>query len=128
MELVVACTLLASVMTLFVPTVIRSGHARRDLRHHRLALDELSNQMEQLTQLSAEELSSGVEQLQLSEIASGALPDARLSASLVESEDGLRLTLQLAWGNTGRRTNPLTLNTWIYPSTDDDRPSAEKEQ
>ena len=52
MEMLVAFTLLTSVLALSAPLVVRHGRVLVTARHYRLALEELSNQMERLTALA----------------------------------------------------------------------------
>ena len=80
----------------------------------RIALDELSNQLDHLTTLSANELSSAVDSLQLMSTAAQRLPDARLTARLTPGPAASRLAVSIAWKN-GPATpmRPLTLVAWV---------------
>ena len=50
-ELVVACTLLSSLMLFVVPSAIRNGRMQQMIRHDRIAMDEVTNQLDRLAQL-----------------------------------------------------------------------------
>jgi len=63
LEVIVAFTLLSSVLAFSTPLVVRHGRLLTSQRDYRLALDELSNELERLTALSNEQLPAAVEQL-----------------------------------------------------------------
>jgi hypothetical protein len=120
-ETVVACTLLASVMLTIVPAVVRCGRLRQQSHYHRLALGELTNQMELLTALPQDQLPELMDDLQLSPAARQSLPDPELGGLIAQTQDGSQLTLRLRWNVPGRRERPLVLTTWVYPREDPGR-------
>ena len=127
-ELIVACTLLGSMMLLVAPIAVRVGRCRQDQRHARVAMDELSNQLDRLTQLPADTLKQAITELQPSDFARNHLREAELQAELRPSENGQQLTLSLAWNRLGsRRAKPATLSTWVYSSTESRPPTADEE-
>ena len=115
-ELVVACGLLSSLMLLVVPSAIRMGRVQQATRHERIALDEVTNQLERLTQLPVNELPQEIDQLAPSDFAMGGLPNPELSGTLQNSEDGYRLALEISWDRPGQPEAPLTVATWVYPA------------
>ena len=114
-EALVACTLVGSIGLLLLPIAGRTARVQQQLAHERLALDELSNQLERLSELSLAELQAEALELHVSEETAQSLPDAELKALLSNSQGGWRLSLQLRWDEPGRRDNPLTITTWIFP-------------
>ena len=116
-EFVVACSLLGSMMLVIVPAAIRIGRVQQAIRQDRIALDEIMNRMDRLTQLSLHQLNHEIDRLTPSEFAMSGLPDPKLSGSLQNSEEGYRLALDISWNRPGRRESPLTMATWIYPAS-----------
>jgi hypothetical protein len=114
-EFIVACTLLGSVILFVVPPVIRIGRLQQMLRHDRVAMDEVSNHLDRLTQLRPDQIKQEVASLTPSEFAMARLPNPKLTGSLQDSEDGYRLALKFSWNSPGRDVAPLTMTTWIYP-------------
>lgn len=115
-------------MLLVAPIAVRVGRCRQDQRHARVAMDELSNQLDRLTQLPANTLEQAIAELQPSDFARGQLREADLQAELRPSEDGQQLTLSLVWDRLGsRRARPATLSTWVYSSTESRPPAADKD-
>ena len=117
-EVLVSFSLLATMVTLLTTTAVHHSRLRQTLRHERLAMDELSNQLELLSVLPDAEFSAAVAQLQPSDVVRASLPGVELKADIVELDDGTRMTLQIAWDSFGRRTNPLRLTAWRFPSAD----------
>ena len=114
-ELVVAATILATLMGILAPLTVRTGWVWRDSRHHQLALDELSNHLDRLLALSPEKRESELSSLEVSDAVRWALPDAKLSAKEVSDRDGQRLELSIDWRRKGPAL-PLTLIGWIDAS------------
>jgi hypothetical protein len=112
-EVIVSFTLLSSVLAFATPLVVRHSRLLAGQRHYRLALDELSNQVERLSALPADQVSAAVENLAPSEFAAKHLPGAELHGELAEAEPGQRLTLHLTWDEPQRKSAPLRLTTWI---------------
>lgn len=117
-EVIVAATLLLSMIGLVVPTTVRAGRIWRDSRHYQIAMNELSNQFEYLSSLSDADRTSALAQLQVSEQARRSLLDASLDASLATNEDGVRLTLSLNW-DRGVEANPIKIVGWLTSSVKD---------
>jgi hypothetical protein len=117
-EVIVAATLLLSMIGLVVPTTVRAGRIWRDSRHYQIAMNELSNQFEFLSSLDDAERAKALEQLQVSEQARRSLSDASIEASLATKEDGVRLTLSLNW-NRGVDAKPVKIVGWLTSSVND---------
>lgn len=118
LEVIIAFTLLTGVLTASATLLVRNGRLLASQRHYRLALDELSNQMEQLSALSADELPKAVEQLTPSPFAVERLPGAKLQAELHAGDMGQRVTLSLQWQEPQRESAPVRLTAWVFPKPD----------
>ena len=117
-ELLVAFTLLTALLGAALPLIVRHQQLLASARTYRLALDELSNQLETLSALDAEQLPAALESLAPSPFAAERLPDAELDAVLDSAGDQPRLTLSLTWDEPGRRDKPLTLVAWLDPTAE----------
>ncbi|WP_428306269.1 hypothetical protein [Lacipirellula sp.] len=127
-ELLVAFTLLTALLGAALPLIVRHQQLLASARTYRLALDELSNQLETLTALEAEELPAALETLAPSPFAVERLPGAELTAALDTDGDQPRLTLALAWNEPGRRDKPLTLVAWLDPPALPQEQQSQEEQ
>ena len=113
-ELVVAAGLLVVVMSVVTSLAVRSNRLSQDSRQYRLALDELSNQLERLTSAGEARLSDSLESLSPSSEISSTLPNPVLSAELLVDEYGTRIAMHLSWDRIGKHT-PVTLIGWVAP-------------
>jgi len=123
-EVLVALTLLSGVLAFLTPLVVAHGRLLKAQRNYRLALDELSNQLERLSTLSPSELAPALEQLTPSPLAGERLPGATLRAQLADTELGQRLTIDIGWDELPRQAAPVRLTAWIVTPADaprDDR-------
>lgn len=113
-ELIVAAALLIGGMSLVGQLTVTNGRLLQQSRQHRLALDEISNQLEWLTTLDGEDLALAIEDLAPSDTAVSALANPTLNAELVEDDDGSRLTLSIQWEKP-QPSAPIKLTAWIRP-------------
>ena len=118
-ELIVAATLLISVLSVAAPWVVRNGRIRHDARRQLVALDELSNQIDRLTALDQTALRQALDQLQPSADTQRVLPNAVFEAKVVTDAAGRRLALGLSWDRPGNPP-PLTLVGWFNAAPADD--------
>ncbi|WP_145092674.1 PB1 domain-containing protein [Rosistilla carotiformis] len=117
-ELVVSATLLVALIGTFAPMSLSSGRMWQQTRHHQLALDELSNQMDRLLALPEDQRGAELDLLEPSAAVQAALPEASLTAAEVSDEDGTRLTVAIDWQRP-TPSQPLSLTGWIR-GTDDE--------
>ena len=113
-EIIVTFSLLTTVISVFGVLAVRHGRLMESHSDYRLALEELSNQLEQLSTLTDEELPGAIEKLAPSDLAKEHLPDAALRGELAPADGGQRITLALTWKETGRPENPLKLSAWRF--------------
>jgi hypothetical protein len=111
-EMVVAATLLITALSLVVTLSFRTGKLWQDSRHYRLAVEELTNQVERLTILDETKLDEELVDLAVSEAITTALPNPRLTGTKIDDEHGTRVALSLQWDRAGR-PEPLTLVGWL---------------
>ncbi len=113
-ELLVAATLLLSSITIASQLTIQSRRLWVDVRHHQLALDELSNQLERLVTLDTETAKSQLARLEPSESAEQTLANVKLQGNWLDDDDGRRITLSIQWDRPAPAT-PLTMMAWVVP-------------
>lgn len=112
-EVIVAFTLLTSVMTLSLPLVVRHGRLLSAQRDYRIALDEVSNQLERITALEPNKVPSALEQLTISSAVAEKLPAATLKGELTPADIGGRVTMRLTWA--GVHGPAVTMSAWVFP-------------
>jgi hypothetical protein len=113
LDALVACTLLVTVISVATPLVVRHTRLIKSQRDYRLALDELSNQMDSLTALRPDELAAAIDKLAPSAFLTERIPSAELSGNLQATEIGSRITLKLLWNEAQVGKEPLSLAAWV---------------
>ncbi len=113
-ELLVSATLLIGMMLMVGQLTVRTGRLWQECRGYRLALDELTNQLDQLAALSAEERDIALTRLAPSESICAALPNPKFISEVRADQDGTRLHLQLAWDRLDGEKQ-IGLVRWIDP-------------
>lgn len=116
LEALVAFTLLSAALTFATPLVVQHSRLLKGQRDYRLALDEVSNQIERLSLLPADELSNALSQFKPSELIATKLPGAELRGRLDDSDIGQRLTLRMSWQAQSIPTT-VSLTTWVLPAS-----------
>jgi hypothetical protein len=116
-ETTVALGLLITVMSVTASLAVRNQRLLADNRAYRLAVDELSNRLDLLVALPAEEAATAIEALNDEEL-TGPLAGATIEGA-VESEDfGRRVSLKLTWPATVKRRPDIALSAWSYVESD----------
>ena len=121
-----ALTLFMTALMVTTPLIARHGRLLIDQRRYRIALDAVSNQLDRLSALPAEELARAVEQLKVDEWTSARLPCAELHGHVAPADIGQRVTLELSYGaapnqSVGKngeavaKRKTVTLEIWITP-------------
>lgn len=116
LDLLVALTLLVTAMSVVTPLLVRYGRVMSSHRHYRLALDELSNQLERLRALPVRDVPSAIERLTLSSFIKERLPGAELKGQLRPETGGSRVKLSLSWNEGERYSAPVSLAAWVFPA------------
>jgi hypothetical protein len=112
-ELLVSFSLLITVLGVSAPLVVRHGRILVSADHYRLALDELTNQLERLRALPAKQAPEELEDLKPSDLTTQRLVGAKLEGKLEEGENGRRVRLQIYWDEPQRRESPVELVGWL---------------
>jgi hypothetical protein len=115
LDLLVALTLLVAVIGVATPLSVRHGRLLKSQRNYRVALDELSNQVERLSVLPAGELPRALDELKPSDFVMERLADVELGGELRPFESATRVTLRISWSEMERKLAPLSLSAWVYP-------------
>lgn len=123
LETLVAFTLLSCVLSVSLPLVVRHKRLLTAQQNERLALDELSNQLDRLCTMPLANLPEALHDLAPSPFLSARLSGATLSGEMNEESLGTRITLHLRFPDTKRAAVPLTMSTWVFP--DPTKPSAD---
>jgi len=115
-ELLASFGVLTTVIVVATPLTVRHGRILTGARDYRIAVEELSNQLERLTALPGDELRAQIPELEPSELAAKHLRGAKLTAALAPADVGERLTLEIVWDEPQRRGAPVRLTAWIAPA------------
>lgn len=118
LEVLVSLTLISTVITASTTLIVRNGRMLTSQRDYRLALDELSNQLDQITSLSQADRLEALEQLSPSDFTAERLPGAKLTGELREAEPGKQVILRLQWNELHREKVPVALAAWTFPTVD----------
>lgn len=108
-ELIVASTLMVTALTVTAKLTVSGGRMWQETRRDRVALEELSNQLDRLLSLPRRERDGEVASLAVSAEARAVLGDSELTGERLADEAGRRLVLRLRWGN---RPKPMVLVGW----------------
>ncbi len=115
LELIISAMVLIAVMTFITSICVQINFVWKDIGHHRAAVDELSNQLENLTRLTPDQAKQALEKLQPSTVCVGTLDGPELSGQLIKDNLGTRVLMQIDWK---RRTpgQPVQLAGWLMPA------------
>src|SRR5438094_303290 len=113
LEVLVSLTLLMTVLKYSLPLIVRHEHLLVEQRHYRVALDELSNQLDRLAGMPPGDVPQALKILSPSPFAAAHLTAAKLSAELKPADIGQRITLSLAWNDPHEET--ISMAGWIFP-------------
>ncbi len=113
LEVIVSLSLLMSAMSLSLPLIFQQGRLLVEQRNYRLALDELSNDLDRLSATSVNDLAGALRQLTVSTFTAKRLHHAKFTSDLKAADIGQRLTLTITWKNYHEQSVALTA--WIIP-------------
>ena len=111
-EVLVAFTLLTTLLSLSLSAMVRHGRLLTSEQNYRLALDEVSNQLDRLTALRGNELSPAVKELQLTPFTAERLADAQLVGEIAPTDIGERVTLRLT--SRGPNGPKVAMAGWVF--------------
>src|SRR5689334_18070476 len=108
LEAIMAFTLLGSVLAASTPLLVKHKRLVADQRQYRLALDEVSNQLERLSILPREGLATAVEQIRPSDFAVARLPNVKLSGRAEREDDAQQVQITISWDDEPRPAAAIT--------------------
>jgi hypothetical protein len=121
----VECIVAASILSVAIGTVTMAvGRISRiwaDTRQYRIALHEVSNHLETLTQLPPDQVQTAIDSLDLSPTVERSLVDAKFRGELIQDDFGNRVTLALTWSD-GRATRPIHMTAWLLEPRAKEKP------
>lgn len=126
-EVIVAFTLLSGLLSVAASLIVTHGRMVTAQRHYRLALDELTNQMEHLTSLDASELPAALEALEPSALTSESLKGVHLEGEATPTEAGQQIVLRIWWDEPQRREAPVRLVGWVVGDADTSAPASKED-
>lgn len=112
LELVVAAVVLVVIMSLVTTLCFRTSLVWQDIGHRRVAVAELSNQLDRLTRMNPQQARDELSKLKPSELSRRTLPEPQLIGEMVPSEIGYQINLHLDW-NRAHPGQPVELCGWI---------------
>lgn len=116
-ELIVSCIVLMTTMTFVVPLCFRINLIWKDVTQHQIAVNELSNHLETLTQLSPTEAKQTIVALTPSDTCNASLPESVIEGKLQTDNLGTRVELKLDWKRP-QGGQPVQLVGWLIPPDD----------
>jgi len=121
LECIVAASILSVAIGTVTTAVFRIGRIWTNTGHYRIALQEVSNHLESLTQLPPEQVQPAIDSLAVSSAVAVSLVDAKLTGELVQDDFGDRVKLELSWRD-GQSVRPIRMTAWLAESnTEDDQ-------
>ncbi len=113
-EVIVAAVLMMTIMGLVGTVCHRVNLIWFDVNHHRVAVSELSNQLEELTSMTLDQAVTAVKTIEPSELCCRALASPELSGEILEDSLGTRVLLKINW-NRPQTAKPVEMSGWIIP-------------
>jgi len=117
-EALLAMFLLVGAMSVASSMIHRVNHLWSDSRSYQFAINELSNQLHELTRLTPEAAGENLDSISASEACKETLREPKLTGVLAEDELGARVTLQLTWKDRGE-AKPVVLSAWLKTNAQD---------
>jgi len=116
-EVLVSLTLLVTVLSCSTVLIVRHGRMLAAQRHYRSALDELSNQLDRITGLPADQVPESMKKLTVSPFTAERLAGAKLEGELKPGDVGQRVMLRMMWKEETEQT--VALAGWVFPRAQD---------
>ncbi len=112
LECLVSATLLIAMISVVVPLTVRANRIWQDARCYRLAVNELSNQLEELTLLGDEARAQALKNWKADDQLLQVLPEAQLSGETIDDAQGKRVRVSITWRRAGPAL-PITMMAWV---------------
>ena len=113
-EVIVSTVLMMTIMGLVGTVCHRVNLIWFDVNHHRVAVSELSNQLEELTALTLDQAAVAVKTIEPSESCRRALASPELNGEIFEDRLGSRILLKINWARA-HPAKPVEMSGWIIP-------------
>jgi hypothetical protein len=97
LEFLVSFSIIATVMMFATSMTLNINRLWKDIRLQRLAVCELSNQLEVLTKFDGRALQQRIDAIEPSEFCQQGLHEPRITATVVNDDLGQRIDLELTW-------------------------------
>lgn len=117
MEMIVSAVIICATVTTITTMLFKCGVILRDVSRYRVAVRELSSNLEELTLLDVDSATEKNKHLKPSQICEDRLPEAKLTGTLVEDNLGVRVELSLNWKHV-IESKPVVLCGWLIESED----------
>lgn len=117
-EMVVSAVLLITIMSFVTSLCFRIDLVWKDIAHHRVAVGELSNQLEEITRMSTAQARAALVSMTPSAICEQTLSSPVIVGELLEDELGNRVVLQINWERR-HPGKPVELAAWLAPPVGD---------
>jgi hypothetical protein len=119
-EVLVCATMLTTIISLVTVSSFRISRVWKDVYQRKVAINELSNQLDRLTALPVEQVQDLIDDLQPSDECIESLIRPKLSGTVHKQTDfGHRLTIAMTWQNqSGQIGRPVQLSAWWPDSAD----------
>ena len=120
-EVLVSTLLMMTIMSLVGTVCHRVNLIWFDVNHHRVAVSELSNQLEELTAMTLDQAAVAVKSMEPSESCRQALASPQLTGEIFEDQLGTRVLLKINWTRPNA-ANPIEMSGWIIPTQQEASP------
>ncbi|MFK7765727.1 MAG: hypothetical protein AB8B55_00695 [Mariniblastus sp.] len=111
-EIMVTCVLMITSMSFVTMMCVQANQIWKDIGHRRVAICELNNNLEVLTQMNSEDATSEVGLLKVSPECLATLSEAVISGSVVADNLGTRIELEIDWKRRFPGA-PVKMSGWI---------------
>ncbi len=119
LDVFVSLTLLLATISIATPLLVRNSQLQKSQRNYRIALDEVSNQLEALTGLPQRNVEIALQTILPSKAVAERLAAPELSGNIQKSDFGNRLVLTLKWRESNSTTTQVSLMSWLLNPTND---------
>ncbi|TWT95030.1 hypothetical protein [Neorhodopirellula pilleata] len=117
---VIECVVAASVLMVAMGTVttmaFRASRMWSEVGHQRIAMNELANQIERITDAAPDEIDQLISNLQPSQMAQENLDQPTITATRVRDSLGDRVDMELTW-RSAYPVAPVRLTGWVTAPT-----------
>lgn len=127
-EVIVAAGIVVAIASVMLPLIVSASRLRTQSRQYQQVTDDLSNHMDRLVALPADQRRQALEQLEPSAHLLASLKAATLTGETSTDNNGTTLTLRMQWERPGDPP-PVQLTAWLdaMPDTATTTPQSSNE-